>query len=287
MDLAFLNVLLEKMRRTHTTTWKTSTWKEITDEMINLFPEKHLCLQKVKDKYQRMKTNFTRFSEIVKHTGVGWDADTNIITADSDVWDMFIKHCIGAIDGTHVDACMPHANRVPYRDRNADISQNVFAACTHDMMFTYVMTGWEGSTHDSRIFADAASLDRFPAPRGRQYYVVDAGFSNIPGYLAPYKGERLFMEYGDVWADYDEFRNPPQQHGIRVDVDAPPSHFNEYAVEEKVSLDSISSQQNSHSGRKNTNPPFLQFVLGARLIKHSQPAYEGYALAKWPGIYSA
>ncbi|OWM64894.1 hypothetical protein CDL15_Pgr028611 [Punica granatum] len=46
---------------------------------------------KVKDKHQRMKTNFTRFSEIVRHTGVGWDADTNTITADPDVWDMFIK----------------------------------------------------------------------------------------------------------------------------------------------------------------------------------------------------
>ncbi|OWM67752.1 hypothetical protein CDL15_Pgr017449 [Punica granatum] len=59
--------------------------------MMNLFPDKQLFLHKVKDKYQRMKTNFTRFFEIVKHTGVGWDADTNTVTADSDVWDMFIK----------------------------------------------------------------------------------------------------------------------------------------------------------------------------------------------------
>ncbi|PKI65519.1 hypothetical protein CRG98_014019 [Punica granatum] len=154
----------------------------------------------------------------------------------------FFRHCIRAIDGTHVDACMPHANRVPYRDRNADISQNVLAACTHDMMFTYVMTGWEGSTHDSRIFADAASLDRFPAPRGRQYYVVDAGFSNIPRYLAPYKGEwyhrsdfpyhypptseKELFNQRHASADYDEFRNPPQQHGIRVDVDMSNAEMN-------------------------------------------------------------
>ncbi|XP_031384161.1 uncharacterized protein LOC116197993 isoform X2 [Punica granatum] len=92
MDLAFLNVMLEKQRRTHTTTWKTSAWKEITAKMMNLFPDKQLFLHKVKDKYQRMKTNFTRFFEIVKHTGVGWDADTNTVTADSDVWDMFIKN---------------------------------------------------------------------------------------------------------------------------------------------------------------------------------------------------
>ncbi|XP_031402804.1 uncharacterized protein LOC116212348 [Punica granatum] len=38
-----------------------------------------------------MKTNFTRSSEIVRHTGVGWDADTNTITTDQDVWDMFVK----------------------------------------------------------------------------------------------------------------------------------------------------------------------------------------------------
>ncbi|PKI48166.1 hypothetical protein CRG98_031431 [Punica granatum] len=62
--------------------------------------------------------------------------------------------------------------------------------------------------------------------RQRRYYVVDAGFSNIPGYLTPYKGERLFMEYGDAWADYDEFRNPPQQHGIRVDVDMSSTEMN-------------------------------------------------------------
>ncbi|PKI64029.1 hypothetical protein CRG98_015561 [Punica granatum] len=91
MEFAFPNVMLEKLRRTHTTTWKTNTWNEIIAEMINLFPDKQLCLQKVKNKHQRMKTNFTRFSEIVRHTGVGWDVDTNTITADPDVWDMFIK----------------------------------------------------------------------------------------------------------------------------------------------------------------------------------------------------
>ncbi|OWM64923.1 hypothetical protein CDL15_Pgr028641 [Punica granatum] len=59
--------------------------------MMNLFPDKQLFLYKVKDKYQRMKTNFTRFSEIVKHTGVRWDTNTNTITTDPNVWDMFIK----------------------------------------------------------------------------------------------------------------------------------------------------------------------------------------------------
>ncbi|XP_031395465.1 uncharacterized protein LOC116206798 isoform X2 [Punica granatum] len=74
------------------------------------------------------------------------------------------------------------ANIVPYHDRNAKISQNVLVAYSRDMMFTYFMTGCEGSVHDSRIFFETATLELFPASRG--------GFSNISGYLAPYKGER-------------------------------------------------------------------------------------------------
>ncbi|PKI52500.1 hypothetical protein CRG98_027072 [Punica granatum] len=102
-------------------------------------------------------------------------------------------NCIGAIDGTHVFACVPSSVRGAYRDRNNEITQNVLAACSHDMMFTYVVTGWEGSSHDSRILSDAATLELFPASYGEQYYVVDAGFPNIPGYLAPCKGQRVIQ----------------------------------------------------------------------------------------------
>ncbi|PKI54877.1 hypothetical protein CRG98_024760 [Punica granatum] len=44
---------------------------------------------------------------------------------------------------------------------------------------------------------DAATLELFPAPYGEQYYVVDAGFPNIPGYLAPYKGQSYIYECYD------------------------------------------------------------------------------------------
>ncbi|PKI45719.1 hypothetical protein CRG98_033852 [Punica granatum] len=100
-------------------------------------------------------------------------------------WYPLFRHCIGAMDGTHVAAIMPASVRGAYRDRNGEITQNVLAICSHQMIFTYVMTRWEGSAHDSRILSDAATAPAFPAPRG-----VDAGFPNIPGYLAPYKGQQ-------------------------------------------------------------------------------------------------
>ena len=40
------------------------------------------------------------------------------------------------------------------------------AACSHDMMFTFVYTGWEGTTYDSRVFLDALTRpdNAFPMP---------------------------------------------------------------------------------------------------------------------------
>ncbi|GFY95536.1 hypothetical protein Acr_10g0009210 [Actinidia rufa] len=72
--------------------------------------------------------------------------------------------CIGAIDGTHVEARLPPEKAVPYF----------------------------GSMHDTRIFYNVV-LDtnkNFPYPQGDKYYLVDAGYPNRKGFLAPYKGER-------------------------------------------------------------------------------------------------
>ncbi|XP_059636049.1 uncharacterized protein LOC132278265 [Cornus florida] len=92
-------------------------------------------------------------------------------------WSHF-KGCTGAIDGTHIDAVIPVDQQLAYRGREGDCTQNVMAACSFDMKFTFVWVGWEGSAHDSRILNEALG----------KYYVVDAGYANMLGYLAPYKG---------------------------------------------------------------------------------------------------
>ena len=50
-----------------------------------------------------------------------------------------------------------------FRGRKDGTVQNVLAAITFDVKFSYVLAGWEGSAHDSRILNDA--LNR---PRGLQ-----------------------------------------------------------------------------------------------------------------------
>ncbi|CAN6712087.1 unnamed protein product [Malus baccata var. baccata] len=105
------------------------------------------------------------------------------------------KNCIGAIDGAHVQATIPHGDQVPYIGRKGTPTQNVMAACNFDMQFISACAGWEGTAHDTRIFLSVLrnSVLNFPKPPNGKYYLVDAGYPQISGYLGPYKGERYYL----------------------------------------------------------------------------------------------
>ncbi|XP_062103527.1 uncharacterized protein LOC133814604 [Humulus lupulus] len=107
----------------------------------------------------------------------------------------WFKDCVGAIDGTHVSAVAPALKQLAYRGRKVDVTQNVMAPCSSfNMMCTYVYAGWEGTANDSRVLLDAIRKDdNFPMPPPGKYYVVDFGYSNIYGFLAPYRGERYHL----------------------------------------------------------------------------------------------
>ncbi|KAL5804497.1 hypothetical protein ACOSQ3_031297 [Xanthoceras sorbifolium] len=69
----------------------------------------------------------------------------------------YFKDCIGAIDGTHIPAMVTGRDISSYRNRHGTISQNVLAACNFDLKFIYVLSGWEGSAHDSKVLSDTLS----------------------------------------------------------------------------------------------------------------------------------
>ncbi|KAG5240959.1 protein ALP [Salix suchowensis] len=106
------------------------------------------------------------------------------------------KNCIGAIDGTHVRATISPELQIPFIGRKGVRPQNIMAACSFDMQFTFVWAGWEGSVHDTRIFLEAidSTSIKFPKPPEGKYYLVDAGYQNEYGYLGPYRGERYHLE---------------------------------------------------------------------------------------------
>ncbi|XP_065865652.1 protein ALP1-like isoform X2 [Euphorbia lathyris] len=106
----------------------------------------------------------------------------------------YFKDCVGAIDGTHVRVKVSNTEAPRYRGRKEYPTQNVLAACTFDLKFTYVLAGWEGTASDSRIIKHALSRE-FPLkmPEGK-YYLVDAGFMLRRGLITPYRGERYHLK---------------------------------------------------------------------------------------------
>ncbi|CAL2227870.1 unnamed protein product [Prunus armeniaca] len=106
----------------------------------------------------------------------------------------YFKGCIGAIDGTHIPAMVTGREVSSYRDCHGKISQNVLAACNFDLEFIYVLSGWEGSAHDSKVLNDSLSRrNRLKVPQGK-YFLVDCGFPNRRQFLAPFRGVRYHLQ---------------------------------------------------------------------------------------------
>ncbi|KAI7934986.1 hypothetical protein MJO28_016383 [Puccinia striiformis f. sp. tritici] len=78
--------------------------------------------------------------------------------------------CLGALNGVLIPITLPMVQQQLFRNRKGFIAQNVLAVVNFDLEFLYVLAGWEGSTHNSRVIADA----------------FDKGFSILDGqfYLA-------------------------------------------------------------------------------------------------------
>ncbi|KAG9446580.1 hypothetical protein H6P81_012708 [Aristolochia fimbriata] len=110
----------------------------------------------------------------------------------------YFKDCIEAIDGTYIPAVVYGDDSIRFRNRHGKLSQNGLAACTFNLEFIYILGGWEGSANDARVLKDALNKPNgLKVPQGR-YYLVDAGYPNRPGFLAPYRGTRYHLqEYGN------------------------------------------------------------------------------------------
>ncbi|KAH9143568.1 hypothetical protein LEN26_005051 [Aphanomyces euteiches] len=82
----------------------------------------------------------------------------------------------------------------PFQGRKG-VTMNVLAACDFDLMFTYVLAGWEGSAGDGKVFADA--LTKGYALPVDLFDIMDAGFALTTKALTPYRSTRYHLkEFG-------------------------------------------------------------------------------------------
>ena len=52
---------------------------------------------------------------------------------------------------------VPEVDKARYRNRKGEIAMNLLAACSKEMQYIYVLSGWEASAVDSRVLRDAVS----------------------------------------------------------------------------------------------------------------------------------
>ncbi|KAL4023038.1 hypothetical protein IC575_016786 [Cucumis melo] len=103
-------------------------------------------------------------------------------------------NCLGALDGTYIKVNVPVSDRARYRTRKGEVATNILGACDTKEDFFYVLAGWEGSTAVSRILRDALSRPNgLKVPKG-YYYLVDVGYQNAEGFLAPYRGQHYHLQ---------------------------------------------------------------------------------------------
>nr|GEU34250.1 hypothetical protein [Tanacetum cinerariifolium] len=136
---------------------------------------------------------------------------------ESNRWGSF-KGCLGALDGTSIRVTPPSHQKPRYRTRKSDIATNVLGVFCPNMQFIYVLPGWEGSAHDNRVLRDAISRDDgLKIPQGC-YYLVDAGYRNAPGFLAPFRGERYHLNefHGQQPQSAEEYFNMKHSKARKV-----------------------------------------------------------------------
>ncbi|XP_010418595.1 PREDICTED: uncharacterized protein LOC104704161 [Camelina sativa] len=102
----------------------------------------------------------------------------------------YFQDCIGAIDGTHVRVRVGGDKKITYWNHHNYTSMNILAVCDFNMRFIYTRIGVPGRAHDSKILTYCARHDNFfPFPSSEKYFLVDSGYPNRRGFLAPYRGE--------------------------------------------------------------------------------------------------
>ena len=115
----------------------------------------------------------------------------------------FFRGCLGAIDGSHIHISPPASVQSLYRNRKGFLSQNCLFICNFDMLFTYVLSGWEGSATDSRVWADALAKGFSNSVPEGFYYLADAGFPHCKELLIPFPGVRYHLqEWGAAGVRY-------------------------------------------------------------------------------------
>uniref|UniRef100_A0A7N2LF77 Transposase n=1 Tax=Quercus lobata TaxID=97700 RepID=A0A7N2LF77_QUELO len=121
-----------------------------------------LCYRMVQERFQHSgKTIHRHFHRVMKHLNIismdilkPSDPTLSVVPRHIQKNPLYMPHfqnCIGAIDGTPIQVVVRDNKKASYYNRKGVTSFNVMVASDFDLLFTFVMAGWEGATHDIHI----------------------------------------------------------------------------------------------------------------------------------------
>ncbi|XP_077242532.1 uncharacterized protein LOC143883052 [Tasmannia lanceolata] len=113
--------------------------------------------------------------------------------ADNPNFMLYFKDCIGAIEGTHIQATVAEDLKPRFICCKGWPSQNELAICDFDLKFTYMLAGWEGSASDSRVLASALSKPNGSPYLPGKFYLADGGYQFLRNYLTPIRGIGYYL----------------------------------------------------------------------------------------------
>ena len=88
----FIRIVHEHVKKgdMQTSTFKQKIWAQIGDELFVATTKKYGEKQ-LKSKFNRLRKKHREFSDLIGHTGFGWDPIANTVTASEEVWSTYIK----------------------------------------------------------------------------------------------------------------------------------------------------------------------------------------------------
>ncbi|CAL1394628.1 unnamed protein product [Linum trigynum] len=96
---------------------------------------------------------------------------------------------------------------------------NFLSVCNPNLEFLYCVARWEGSAHDGKVLRDALARPNGLRVLKGNYYLVDAGYSNCEGFLAPFRGQKYHLKEwggGNMPLTLEEYFN--MKHAIARNV---------------------------------------------------------------------
>ncbi|KAG8478543.1 hypothetical protein CXB51_028307 [Gossypium anomalum] len=148
----------------------------LVDEQVAMFLHiisHHLKNRVIKHHFNRSRETVSRsfhnvLNAVIRLQDVLFKKAEPITANSTDPRWKWFKNCLGALDGTHIKIRAPTIDKPRYRTR-------------------------KGSVADGRVLRDAISRRHgLKVPHGC-YYLVDAGYTNCEGFLAPFRGQRYHL----------------------------------------------------------------------------------------------